>query len=239
MSKVKQTDIDQLIVLVGGRDNIATVSHCITRLRFVLNDPAKANPKAIEELSMVKGCFTNAGQFQVVVGTEVGDYYQALLATTGHSSADKEQAKKAARQNMKWHEQLISHFAEIFFPLLPALISGGLILGFRNVIGDVPMSDGKTLAQMYPALQSIYDFLWLIGEAIFFYLPVGGAQNGRNANSRYRARRDAGLSAVNERLLTWSANARGVELWPVYHRQSGLSGAGDPGIAGGPGAGLY
>ncbi|MDU2880054.1 MAG: PTS transporter subunit EIIB, partial [Enterobacter sp.] len=75
MSKVKQADIDQLIVLVGGRDNIATVSHCITRLRFVLNDPAKANPKAIEELSMVKGCFTNAGQFQVVIGTEVGDYY--------------------------------------------------------------------------------------------------------------------------------------------------------------------
>lgn len=50
---------------------------------------------------------------------------------------------------MKWHEQLISHFAEIFFPLLPALISGGLILGFRNVIGDLPMSNGQTLAQMY------------------------------------------------------------------------------------------
>lgn len=74
---------------------------------------------------------------------------------------------------MKWHEQLISHFAEIFFPLLPALISGGLILGFRNVIGDLPMSNGQTLAQMYPSLQTIYDFLWLIGEAIFFYLPVG------------------------------------------------------------------
>ncbi len=71
---------------------------------------------------------------------------------------------------MKWHEQLISHFAEIFFPLLPALISGGLILGFRNVIGDLPMSNGQTLAQMYPSLQTIYDFLWLIGEAIFFYL---------------------------------------------------------------------
>ncbi|MDU6452091.1 MAG: PTS trehalose transporter subunit IIBC [Enterobacter hormaechei] len=155
MSKVKQTDVDQLIVLVGGRDNIATVSHCITRLRFVLNDPAKANPKAIEELSMVKGCFTNAGQFQVVIGTEVGDYYQALLATTGHSSADKEQAKKAARQNMKWHEQLISHFAEIFFPLLPALISGGLILGFRNVIGDVPMSDGG-VTLVSPQLMNAY-----------------------------------------------------------------------------------
>lgn len=173
MSKVKQQDIDRLIDLVGGRENIATVSHCITRLRFVLNSPGIADPKAIEELPMVKGCFTNAGQFQVVIGTDVGDYYQALLATTGHSQADKEQAKMAARQNMKWHEQLISHFAEIFFPLLPALISGGLILGFRNVIGDLPMSNGQTLAQIYPSLQTVYDFLWLIGEAIFFYLPVG------------------------------------------------------------------
>lgn len=173
MSKVKQADIDRLIDLVGGRDNIATVSHCITRLRFVLHQPTNARPKEIEQLPMVKGCFTNAGQFQVVIGTEVGDYYNALLETTGKAYADKEQAKKAARQNMKWHEQLISHFAEIFFPLLPALISGGLILGFRNVIGDVPMSNGQTLAQMHPALKTLYDFLWLIGEAIFFYLPVG------------------------------------------------------------------
>nr|VUD32825.1 PTS system protein [Raoultella sp. NCTC 9187] len=173
MSKVNQQDIDKLIELVGGRDNIATVSHCITRLRFVLNNPAIARPKEIEQLRMVKGCFTNAGQFQVVIGTDVDDYYKALLATTGQASADKEQAKQAARQNMKWHEQLISHFAEIFFPLLPALISGGLILGFRNVIGDLPMSNGQTLAQMHPSLKTIYDFLWLIGEAIFFYLPVG------------------------------------------------------------------
>lgn len=173
MSKVKQADIDRLVDLVGGRDNIATVSHCITRLRFVLHQPASARPKEIEQLPMVKGCFTNAGQFQVVIGTDVGDYYNALLETTGKAYADKEQAKKAARQNMKWHEQLISHFAEIFFPLLPALISGGLILGFRNVIGDVPMSNGQTLAPMHPALKTLYDFLWLIGEAIFFYLPVG------------------------------------------------------------------
>ena len=94
MSKVKQTDIDQLIVLVGGRDNIATVSHCITRLRFVLNDPAKANPKAIEELSMVKGCFTNAGQFQVVIGTDVGDYYKALYPPPATRRRIKSRPKK-------------------------------------------------------------------------------------------------------------------------------------------------
>lgn len=98
---------------------------------------------------------------------------------------------------MKWHEQLISHFAEIFFPLLPALISGGLILGFRNVIGDLPMSNGQTLAQMYPSLQTIYDFLWLIGEAIFFYLPVGicwsAVKKWAARRSWYRAWRDTGF----------------------------------------------
>lgn len=77
---------------------------------------------------------------------------------------------------MKWHEQLISHFAEIFFPLLPALISGGLILGFRNVIGDVPMSNGQTLAQMHPATKNVFMyFLWLIGEAIFSICRWGSA----------------------------------------------------------------
>lgn len=172
MSKVKQQDIDRLIALVGGRENIATVSHCITRLRFVLNDPAKASPKEIETLPMVKGCFTNAGQFQVVIGPEVGDYYQALIASAGVNDADKEQAKTAARQNMTWSERAISHFAEIFFPLLPALISGGLILGFRNVIGDIPLSDGQTLAQSSAGWKTAYDFLWLLGEAIFMFLPV-------------------------------------------------------------------
>ncbi|MFI0488037.1 MAG: PTS trehalose transporter subunit IIBC [Yersinia sp. (in: enterobacteria)] len=172
MNKVKQHDIDQLIALVGGKENIATVSHCITRLRFVLNDPSKASPKAIENLPMVKGCFTNAGQFQVVIGPEVDGYYKALIAKISLNEANKEQTRLAARQNMTWFERSISHFAEIFFPLLPALISGGLILGFRNVIGDISISDGKTLAQMYPVWKTIYDFLWLLGEAIFFYLPV-------------------------------------------------------------------
>jgi len=173
MSKVKQDQVDRLITLVGGRGNIATVSHCLTRLRFVLNDPALASPKKIEELPMVKGCFTNAGQFQVVIGMDVGDWYQALISTAHVDASDKEQAKKAARQNMSWWEIAISHFAEIFFPLLPALISGGLILGFRNVIGDIPLVDGQPLTALHPAWKTIYDFLWLLGEAIFFYLPVG------------------------------------------------------------------
>ncbi|HBV39149.1 MAG TPA: PTS trehalose transporter subunit IIBC [Erwinia sp.] len=171
MEKIKQAT-DRLIELVGGKKNIAAVSHCITRLRFVLHDATLAQPKMIETLSGVKGCFTNAGQFQVVIGTDVGIWHQALLAATGADDVNKEQVKIKARQNMKWSERAISHFAEIFFPLLPALICGGLILGFRNIIGDVPFSGGKTLAQQSTAWQTLYDFLWLPGEAIFMFLPV-------------------------------------------------------------------
>ncbi|OOF56724.1 PTS trehalose transporter subunit IIBC [Rodentibacter genomosp. 2] len=171
--KIDPQNVDKLIAAIGGRENIATVTHCITRLRFVLNDETKVDAKAIESLPMVKANFSTGGQYQVVIGQEVGDYYKILLNKTGLASVDKEQVKAAARQNQKWYESLISHMADIFIPLLPALISGGLILGFRNVIGDIAMFDGKTLTQISPFWNSMHSFLWLIGEAIFHFLPVG------------------------------------------------------------------
>jgi len=173
MSKSFSQDVTRLISLVGGKDNIATVSHCLTRLRFVLKNTAQADIKGIETIPSVKGCFTNAGQFQVVIGTEVDEFYKQLIAETGVDGASKEAAKVAARQNMSVLERSISHLAEIFVPLLPAIITGGLILGFRNVIGDIKMFDGKSLTEISQFWAMAHSFLWLIGEAIFHFLPVG------------------------------------------------------------------
>ncbi|EGQ8299441.1 PTS trehalose transporter subunit IIBC [Vibrio parahaemolyticus] len=173
MSKIARKDVERLIELVGGPDNIASVSHCLTRLRFVLNDTDKADTKQLEALRMVKGCFTNAGQFQVIIGTEVDEVYKVLIELSGKSEASKDESKNAARQNMNIVERGISHLAEIFVPLLPAIITGGLILGFRNVIGDIKMFDGQTLTEISQFWATVHSFLWLIGEAIFFFLPVG------------------------------------------------------------------
>ncbi|HHX8294338.1 TPA: PTS trehalose transporter subunit IIBC [Vibrio diabolicus] len=173
MSKIARKDVERLIELVGGPDNIASISHCLTRLRFVLNDTDKADTKQLEALPMVKGCFTNAGQFQVVIGTEVDEVYKVLIELSGKSEASKDESKNAARQNMNIVERGISHLAEIFVPLLPAIITGGLILGFRNVIGDIKMFDGQTLTEISQFWATVHSFLWLIGEAIFFFLPVG------------------------------------------------------------------
>ncbi|KDM93251.1 PTS trehalose transporter subunit IIBC [Photobacterium galatheae] len=173
MSKIDKQQIEQLVARIGGETNIVSVSHCLTRLRFVLQDPKQADTAGLEALPMVKGCFTNAGQFQVVIGTEVDQVYKQMNAMMGGKAASKDEAKVAARQNMSLLERGISHLAEIFVPLLPAIITGGLILGFRNVIGDIAMFDGKTLTQISPFWAQAHAFLWLIGEAIFFFLPVG------------------------------------------------------------------
>ncbi|OCG46468.1 PTS trehalose transporter subunit IIBC [Gilliamella sp. Choc5-1] len=171
-SQLTSQSIMQLIELIGGKENIASVTHCLTRLRFALVDPKLADVQSIEELPFVKGCFNNAGQFQVIIGTNVDSYYKVLIQQLNLDEASKEQTKVAAKKNMSFFERFISNLAEIFVPLLPALIAGGLLLGLRNIIGEMPTIDSKPLIQTYHWLAPIYSILWLPCEAIFHFLPV-------------------------------------------------------------------
>ncbi|TDX48233.1 PTS system trehalose-specific EIIBC component [Orenia marismortui] len=174
MSKFSK-EAEELLEYIGGKENISAVSHCVTRMRFVLNDTKKADIDKIEAISCVKGTFAQAGQFQVIIGNEVSDFYNEFAKVSGVSGVSKDAAKKNARQNLNWLQRLISHLAEIFTPLIPALVVGGLILGFRNVIGDIKLLEGgtKTLTEVSQFWAGIHHFLWLIGEAIFHFLPVG------------------------------------------------------------------
>ncbi|MGX6443388.1 PTS system trehalose-specific EIIBC component [Neobacillus sp. K501] len=165
----------ELLEHVGGKDNIAAVTHCVTRMRFVLNDPSKADVKKIEAIKPVKGTFTQAGQFQVIIGNDVPSFYQEFVKMAGVDETTKEEAKVAAKQNMNWLQRMVAHLADIFTPLIPALVVGGLILGFRNVIGDIKMlEDGtKSIIEVSQFWAGVHAFLWLIGEAVFHFLPVG------------------------------------------------------------------
>ena len=73
-----ENDVRRLLDLVGGKENIQAVSHCMTRLRFVLVDPKKADEKAIEDLPSVKGTFPQAGQYQVIIGYDVAEFITSL-----------------------------------------------------------------------------------------------------------------------------------------------------------------
>lgn len=185
-------DAADLLEYIGGPDNISAVTHCATRMRFVLNDPSAADVKKIEGIPAVKGTFTQAGQFQVIVGNEVPMFYNEFTKQSGKEGVSKDEAKAAAKQNQSPIQRAMSVLAEIFSPLIPAIVVGGLILGFRNVLEGIEiqalgqlMEDG--VAQVTTAGAPIYNrivdvsqfwsgvnhFLWLIGEAIFHFLPVG------------------------------------------------------------------
>ena len=106
-------------------------------MRFVLGDDQKADIKAIESISVVKGTFTNAGQFQIIIGNDVPIFYNDFTAVSGIEGVSKEAAKSAAKSNQNPVQRVMTTLAEIFTPIIPALIVGGLILGFRNVLEGV------------------------------------------------------------------------------------------------------
>ena len=168
-------DAKELLQYVGGKENIAAVSHCVTRMRFVLNDLSKADIAKIEALKSVKGSFTQAGQFQVIIGTTVAEFYNEFTAVAGVEGVSKDEVKSAAKQNQNVLQRVMSALAEIFAPLIPAIITGGLILGFRNCIDSLYLFENgtKTLCDMSQFWAGVDHFLWLIGEAVFHMLPVG------------------------------------------------------------------
>ena len=170
-----EKEAKDLLDAIGGKENVTAVSHCATRMRFVLGDGKKANVKAIEAIPVVKGTFTNAGQFQVIIGNDVPIFYNDFTAVSGIEGVSKEAAKSAAKSNQNPLQRVMATLAEIFTPIIPALIVGGLILGFRNVLEGVhwSMLDGKTITEVSKFWSGINHFLWLPGEAIFQFLPVG------------------------------------------------------------------
>lgn len=170
-----QEDSKELLELIGGKSNIAAVSHCMTRMRFVLNDPDKADVKGIEAMKVVKGSFTQSGQFQVIIGNTVADFYNDFVSVAGVEGVSKDQVKQAAKQNQNVLQRIVTALAEIFAPLIPAIITGGLILGFRNCIDSLYLFENgtKTLCDLSQFWTGVDSFLWLIGEAIFHMLPVG------------------------------------------------------------------
>ena len=168
-------DVRQLLELIGGKENIQAVSHCMTRMRFVLVDEKKADARAIEKIRSVKGTFTQAGQYQVIIGNDVAVFYNEFTAYAGIEGVSKDAVKAAARTNQNPLQKIMSALGEIFAPLIPALICGGLVLGFRNIIGEIDFFAGgtKSLADISQFWAGTYSFLWLIGEAVFHLLPVG------------------------------------------------------------------
>ena len=174
MGKFEQEAKD-LLAAIGGKENVTAVTHCATRMRFVLGDDKKADVKTIEAIPAVKGTFTNAGQFQVIIGNDVPIFYNDFTAVSGIEGVSKEAAKSAAKRNQNPVQRVMTTLAEIFTPLIPALIVGGLLLGLQNVLGSIQFSNlgGKTIVEVSKFWEGVNEIVSVISGAIFGFLPVG------------------------------------------------------------------
>ena len=174
MGKFEQEAKD-LLVAIGGKENVTAVTHCATHMRFVLGDDKKADMKTIEAIPAVKGTFTNAGQFQVIIGNDVPIFYNDFTAVSGIEGVSKEAAKSAAKSNQNPVQRVMTTLAEIFTPLIPALIVGGLLLGLQNVLGSIQFSNlgGKTIVEVSKFWEGVNEIVSVISGAIFGFLPVG------------------------------------------------------------------
>lgn len=158
---------EKVIEYLGGKDNVVTLVHCATRLRFTLKDYGKVNKEEIGELPFVIQVVENGGQFQIVVGSEVGKAYQAIIPLLEESTepANKEVKEEMGKtdssdnKKMSIPQQLINVISSVFSPILPVITAAGLLKSFLAIPG-VPI-ESSTVA-----------FLQLLADAPFHYLPV-------------------------------------------------------------------
>ncbi|MDN5390143.1 PTS system trehalose-specific EIIBC component [Bacillus sp. LB7] len=172
------TDLHQsarrIVDAVGGADNIAAVTHCVTRLRFALLDESKVNQEVLEQIDVVKGSFSTNGQFQVVIGQgTVNNVYAELVKATGIDESSKDDVKKASEKNMNPLQRAVKTLADIFIPILPAIVTAGLLMGINNILTaqDIFFS-GKSIVEVYPQWADLANMIKLIAGTAFAFLPA-------------------------------------------------------------------
>lgn len=228
MGKYTQ-DAQQLLRLIGGKENIAAVSHCVTRMRFVLNDPSKADVEAIEAMKVVKGSFTQAGQFQVIIGNAVADFYNDFVKVAGVEGVSKDAVKQAAKKNQNVLQKVIAALAEIFAPLIPAIMAAFVLVYlerfFRKISPQVISSVVVPFCSLVLAVMAAHFIVgpigWKIGSAIssVVYAGITGSFKvvfGAIFGFVYAPLVITGLHHISNAIdLQLIADYGGTMLWPM------------------------
>ena len=167
--KVASAVLDAL----GGAANIQAAAHCATRLRIVPVDKTKIDQKALDAHPDVKGTFEAGGQFQIIIGPgDVDHVYEALISQAGIKEASKDDVKQIAGQQGNIVVRFIKTLSDIFVPILPALIAGGLLMALNNVLTAEGLFGAQSVIEMQPWLTDIASLINMIASAAFAFLPI-------------------------------------------------------------------
>ncbi|CAM4463201.1 PTS system trehalose-specific EIIBC component [Paenibacillus typhae] len=171
---IDRKNVEDIVRAVGGKENIEVATHCVTRLRFSLYDESKVDSAALDRNDLVKGQFSTQGQFQIVIGPGTVDtVYDEMIKITGGSRASKDEVKSAAARKQNPLQRAIKTLADIFIPILPAIVTAGLLLGINNILtGPGIFFDEQSLVQVYPAWSDIASIINTIASTAFTFLPA-------------------------------------------------------------------
>ncbi len=163
------------VITAVGKDNLVAGAHCATRLRLVLKDDDKVDQAALDNNPDVKGTFKMDGQYQVIIGAgDVNHVYAELINQTGLKEVSTEDVKKIAAQGHKQNPIMafIKILSEIFVPIIPALVAGGLLMAVNNIFKSEGLFGSQSLIAQYPQISGISDMLTVLADAPFIYMPV-------------------------------------------------------------------
>ena len=163
------------VIEAVGRDNMVAAAHCATRLRLVLKDDQKIDQAALDNNTDVKGTFKTNGQYQIIIGPgDVNFVYDELIKQTGLSEASTEDLKQIAAGNQKFNPVMafIKLLSDIFVPIIPALVAGGLLMALNNFLTSAGLFGPKALVETYPAIKGLSSMIQVMSAAPFIFMPV-------------------------------------------------------------------
>ncbi|WP_414048590.1 sucrose-specific PTS transporter subunit IIBC [Macrococcus animalis] len=164
----------QILDAVGGKDNVLSTAHCATRLRLVLKDEKKVNIEKLDNIELVKGNFSNAGQFQIILGSGiVNEVFKEFIKKVDVEEVSKEQLKKEADNKLNPLQKLVKLLSDVFVPIIPALVAAGLLMGLNNVLTAPNLFyEDKSLVDMHAYLKDLAGMINTFASAAYAFLPI-------------------------------------------------------------------
>lgn len=221
---IDKKEVTEIVDAIGGKENVSKATHCVTRLRFSLDDEEQVNKDKLESIGLVKGSFSANNQFQVVIGQGTVDkVYQEMVNQTGIEDATKsdvkEEASKKDGENTNAFQRGVKTLADIFIPILPAIVTAGLLLGISNLLTTEGIFMEPSIVQAYPAWSGIANMIALIANTAFTFLPalVGWSAAPKFGGSSLLGV-VLGLALVNPSLISPSSVATAGEIptWNIF-----------------------
>lgn len=165
---------ENILQALGGEDNVEAMTHCATRLRLVLKDEGLVDEKALGDMDVVKGTFSTGGQYQVIIGSgTVNKIFSELEKITGKEASSVSEVKTQGTKNMNPFQRFVKMLSDIFVPIIPAIVAGGLLMGINNILTAPGIFyDNQSLIEVQNQFSGLAEMINIFANAPFTLLPI-------------------------------------------------------------------